>query len=163
SPTGTASPCLRQARRRTRSSALSSPAPGSMPTRAHTTSPARTLKPIFPSASESGYPRRKSATFTPHGSPPCTSPPAISASATRYSGFSHTQAMRSQRRRATLQELGSALHVAVTAVGDVHVQDRSRRHVLDVMTAIRLKTTVDKNGRAGLANCERHLLPIPPL
>lgn len=83
--------------------------------------------------------------------------------AERYIGHSHLLAQDSARRLETLLGLGRELSVAVTAVGDVHYHIRDRRPLHDVLTAIRLKTTVDKIGRKGFPNAERHLRPLSTL
>jgi error-prone DNA polymerase len=45
----------------------------------------------------------------------------------------------------------------LVAAGDVHMHARSRRPLQDVLTALRLNTTVAAGGRALFANGERHL------
>lgn len=81
----------------------------------------------------------------------------------RCIAFAHLLEQHSAARLAASQALARELNVPVVAVGDVHYHERSRRPLHDVITAIRLKTTVDKIGRRGLANGERHLRPIPTL
>ena len=83
--------------------------------------------------------------------------------AARYIGFTHDLAQDSDRRLATLRELGQSLALPVTAVGDVYYHVRERRRLHDVMTAIRHKTTVDQIGRRGLPNGEHHLRPLVTL
>ena len=61
------------------------------------------------------------------------------------------------RRLATLTLLGKELGVPCVAAGDVHMHRRSRRALQDVLTAIRLNTTVDKAGYALYPNGERCL------
>ena len=61
------------------------------------------------------------------------------------------------RRLATLTLLGEALGLPCVAAGDVHMHRRSRRALQDVLTAIRLNTTVDKAGYALYPNGERCL------
>ena len=46
------------------------------------------------------------------------------------------------------------------AAGDVHYHDASRRYLQDVLTAIRLKTTVAELGTARFPNGERRLRPL---
>jgi error-prone DNA polymerase len=81
----------------------------------------------------------------------------------RYMGYSHHLAQDSARRLAAILALGEQFALPVTAVGDVHYHVRDRRPLHDVLTAIRLKTTVDKIGRKGFANGERHLRPLSTL
>lgn len=83
--------------------------------------------------------------------------------AARYLGFTHDLAQDSDRRLDTLRQLGAALAVPLTAVGDVYYHVRERRRLHDVMTAIRHKTTVDQIGRRGLPNGEHHLRPLVTL
>src|SRR3984957_10437143 len=80
-----------------------------------------------------------------------------------YLGFTHDLAQDSDRRLDTLRELGHALSLQITAVGDVYYHIRERRRLHDAMTAIRHKTTVDKIGRRGLPNGEHHLRPLVTL
>ena len=77
--------------------------------------------------------------------------------------FTHALAQDSQQRLVTLSALGTALGVPLVAVGDAHYHLRNRRPLHDVLTAIRLKTTVDKIGRSGLPNGELHLRPLVTL
>ncbi|HTE43172.1 MAG TPA: error-prone DNA polymerase, partial [Steroidobacteraceae bacterium] len=64
------------------------------------------------------------------------------------------------------QDLDAALRIAErfgltpVATNDVHYHVRVRRALHDVLTAIRLGTTVDKIGKQAFANGERHLRPI---
>lgn len=81
----------------------------------------------------------------------------------RYLAYSHHLAQDSAARLAGLRELSSRLHLPLVAVGDVHYHVRERRVLHDVLTATRLKTTVDKIGREGFANGERHLRPLSTL
>lgn len=83
--------------------------------------------------------------------------------AQRYLAFAHLLEQHSARRLETLQALSAELNVPLVAVGDVHYHARARRPLHDVLTAIRLKTTVDRIGRRGMANGERHLRPITTL
>jgi DNA polymerase III alpha subunit len=64
------------------------------------------------------------------------------------------------RRLAMLTLLGKQLGVPCVAAGDVHMHRRSRRALQDVLTAIRLNTTVDKAGYALYPNGERCLRPL---
>ncbi len=77
--------------------------------------------------------------------------------------FTHALAQDSQQRLDTLSALGAELAVPLVAVGDAHYHLRNRRPLHDVLTAIRLKTTVDKIGRSGLPNGELHLRPLVTL
>lgn len=81
----------------------------------------------------------------------------------RYLGFAHLLEQHSASRLEALRQLSAELKVPLVAVGDVHYHTRTRRPLHDVLTAIRLKTTVDRIGRKGLANGERHLRPIATL
>ncbi len=60
-------------------------------------------------------------------------------------------------RLADLQALGAACGLPLVAAGDVHMHVRARRPVQDVLTALRLKTTVFDAGKALYPNGERHL------
>jgi error-prone DNA polymerase len=67
------------------------------------------------------------------------------------------------QRLAWLQELALRHQLPLVAAGDVHMHQRRRRALQDVMTAIRLNTTVDQAGAALYPNGERHLRPLPAL
>ena len=56
-----------------------------------------------------------------------------------------------------LADLGAACALPLAAAGDVHMHERSRRPLQDVLTALRLKTTVFAAGFALFPNGERHL------
>jgi error-prone DNA polymerase len=58
---------------------------------------------------------------------------------------------------ADLQALGEACGLPLVATGDVHMHVKARRPVQDVLTALRLKSTVFAAGYALFANGERHL------
>jgi len=58
---------------------------------------------------------------------------------------------------ARLQALAAATGLPLTAAGDVHMHERGRRPLQDVLTALRLKTSVDRAGDALFPNGERHL------
>jgi error-prone DNA polymerase len=60
-------------------------------------------------------------------------------------------------RLETLQALGSACGLPLVAAGDVHMHVRARRPVQDVLTALRLKTSVFEAGYRLFPNGERHL------
>ena len=81
----------------------------------------------------------------------------------RYLAFAHHLAQNSAGRLTASRQLATELNLPLVAVGDVHYHIRTRRPLHDVLTAIRLKTTVDQIGRRGLANGERHLRPISTL
>lgn len=66
-------------------------------------------------------------------------------------------------RLAALQALGQRHDLPLVAAGDVHMHQRRRRALQDVMTAIRLNTTVEQAGHALFPNGERHLRPLPAL
>ena len=56
-----------------------------------------------------------------------------------------------------LRELGLACGLPLVAAGDVHMHVRSRRPLQDLLTAVRLNTTVADARHALYANAERHL------
>ena len=56
-----------------------------------------------------------------------------------------------------LQALGEVCGLPLVAAGDVHLHVKARRPVQDVLTALRLKTTVFDAGYALFPNGERHL------
>ncbi len=62
---------------------------------------------------------------------------------------------RLDRLAAMAAEAGAAL----LATGDIRYHDPDRRRLADVLTAIRLRTTVDALGHAAEPNAERHLKP----
>jgi error-prone DNA polymerase len=59
-----------------------------------------------------------------------------------------------------LQALGRKLGLACVAAGDVHMHERRRKRLQDVMTAIRLRCTVSEAGRRLQPNGERYLRAI---
>ncbi len=61
------------------------------------------------------------------------------------------------RKLQALQMLGQACALPLVASGDVHMHVRARRPLQDVLTALRLKTTVFEAGYALFPNGERHL------
>ena len=81
----------------------------------------------------------------------------------RHFAFHHALAQDSARRLDSLRALGKELGLPLVAVGDAHYHIRERRPLHDVLTAIRLKTTVECIGRQGFANGERHLRPLATL
>jgi error-prone DNA polymerase len=58
---------------------------------------------------------------------------------------------------ADLQALGESCGLPLVAAGDVHMHVKARRPVQDVLTALRLKTTVFDAGYALFPNAERHV------
>ncbi|MDR0439693.1 MAG: error-prone DNA polymerase [Candidatus Accumulibacter sp.] len=60
-------------------------------------------------------------------------------------------------RLAALRALSDAAGLPLTAAGDAHMHARGRRALQDVLTALRLKTSVDAAGHALFPNGERHL------
>ena len=56
-----------------------------------------------------------------------------------------------------LHALAARLKLPLAAAGDVHMHARARRPLQDVLTALRLRTSVDHAGAALFANGERHL------
>ena len=68
-----------------------------------------------------------------------------------------------RRRLELLERLGRDLGLPLVAAGDVHMHVRSRRVLQDVLTATRLRTTVERAGHALHPNGERHLRPLARL
>ncbi len=68
-----------------------------------------------------------------------------------------------ERRLGQWQAAAQAARVPLIAAGDVHYHDANRRYLHDVLTAIRLKTTVDELGAARFPNGERRLRPVDEL
>ena len=68
-----------------------------------------------------------------------------------------------RRRLAELTALGEALALPLVASGDVHMHVRERRRLQDVLTAIRLGTTVEAAGFALYPNGERSLRDLDRL
>lgn len=66
-------------------------------------------------------------------------------------------------RLAALQALAARQNLPLAAAGDVHMHVRRRRALHDVLTAIRLNTTVAEAGLALFPNGERHLRSIAAL
>jgi len=64
-----------------------------------------------------------------------------------------------ERRMRRLVDLARALRVPLVATNDVRHATPADRRLLDVLTSIRLKTTLDEAGRRLLCNAERHLKP----
>ena len=62
-----------------------------------------------------------------------------------------------RRRLAELAGLAAATGTRLLATGDVRYHHPARRRLADVLTAIRLRTTVDALGHAAEPNAERHL------
>ncbi|MDO8934264.1 MAG: error-prone DNA polymerase, partial [Rhodocyclaceae bacterium] len=60
-------------------------------------------------------------------------------------------------RLARLRTLAAEYALPLVAAGDVHMHVRARRPLQDVLTALRLKTSVDRAGHALFPNGERHL------
>src|SRR5581483_6717853 len=81
----------------------------------------------------------------------------------RYLAFTHDLAYDSAERLQTLRQMGEELCIPLVAVGDVYYHIRERRRLHDVMTAVRLKTTVDRIGKKAPANGEHHLRPLVTL
>jgi error-prone DNA polymerase len=61
---------------------------------------------------------------------------------------------------AELETIAAELGLKCVAAGDVHMHERRRKRLQDVMTAIRMKCTLAEVGRALHANGERYLRPI---
>jgi error-prone DNA polymerase len=68
-----------------------------------------------------------------------------------------------ERLLASWLKLSHASGVPLAAAGDVHYHDRSRLALQDVLTAIRLGSTVDQIGDVRFANAERCLKPVDDL
>ncbi|HKW80917.1 MAG TPA: error-prone DNA polymerase, partial [Casimicrobiaceae bacterium] len=66
-------------------------------------------------------------------------------------------------RGADLVAIASAAGLPLVAAGDVHMHARERRALQDMLTAIRLKTTVAQAGHALHPNGERHLRSLAVL
>ncbi len=81
----------------------------------------------------------------------------------KHLAFNHALAQDSEQRLQWLKAQGVQWQLPLVAVGDAHYHIRNRRPLHDVITAIRLKTTVEKIGRQGFANGERHLRPLVTL
>jgi error-prone DNA polymerase len=75
----------------------------------------------------------------------------------------HTLTQSADKQLAESIELANRLNLIPVATNDTHYHVRVRRALHDVITAIRLGTTVDKVGKQGFANGERHLRPIKTL
>ena len=80
-----------------------------------------------------------------------------------YLGCTHHLQQQADERLERLLHISDELQLKAIAVGDVHYHVRGRRALHDVLTAIRLGTTVDKIGLTGLANGERHLRQLTTL
>ena len=78
-------------------------------------------------------------------------------------GCTHHLGQQDDERLNTLLRLNNELSLLPIAVGDVHYHTRTRRRLHDVLTAIRLGTTVDRIGTRGFANGERYLRSIQTL
>ena len=63
-------------------------------------------------------------------------------------------------RLACLESIGERLGMACVAAGDVHMHQRARKKLQDVMTAIRVKRPLAQVGRELQPNGERHLRSI---
>ncbi len=74
-------------------------------------------------------------------------------------GAAMTRAGHDDRRLARLRQIAQAAKVPLLAVNDALYAQPSCRPLQDVLTAIRLGTTVAAAGRTLLANAERHLKP----
>lgn len=68
-----------------------------------------------------------------------------------------------QKRIQLLEQLSASTQIPLVACGDVHMHTRRRRFLQDVVTAIRLNTTVAAAGYSLYPNGERHLRPIKTL
>ncbi|MCW5889771.1 MAG: PHP domain-containing protein [bacterium] len=68
-----------------------------------------------------------------------------------------TRERDAERLARRLADLADARGVPVVATGDVRHAEPATKALLDVLTCIRLGTTLDRAGRALLGNAERHL------
>ncbi|MDG2306776.1 MAG: error-prone DNA polymerase [Candidatus Binatia bacterium] len=66
---------------------------------------------------------------------------------------------RVERRTRVLRDLADSVGIPLVASGDVRAARRSDRRVLDVLTCIGQKTTLDRAGRRLPINGEQHLVP----
>lgn len=80
-----------------------------------------------------------------------------------YLGCTHHLQQHADEHLRRLIQLADEAGITPLAVGDVHYHVRERRVLHDVLTAIRLGTTVDRIGKQGFANGERHLRSISTL
>jgi len=67
------------------------------------------------------------------------------------------------RRLGQWQRAAQAARVPLVAAGDVHYHHANRRYLQDVLTAVRLKTTVAELGARRFPNGERRLRPLDEL
>ncbi len=81
----------------------------------------------------------------------------------RYLGCVHDYSQHNDQRIERWMQYARTLSLTPIAVGDAHYHVRVRRPLHDVLTAIRLGTTVDGIGKHGFANGERHLRPLDAL
>ncbi len=63
-------------------------------------------------------------------------------------------------RTANALTVSMRLDLPIVAANDVHAHKAARQPLQDVLTAVRLKTTVAELGSRGFGNAERHLRPI---
>ena len=71
-----------------------------------------------------------------------------------------TAAGRDRERLERLSALARELGLPAVAAGDVHMHQRRRRALQDMLTAVRLRTTVARAGHALFPNGERMLRPL---
>jgi error-prone DNA polymerase len=83
----------------------------------------------------------------------CHDPLQLSLAVTHSYGHTHSAAIR-----ATLQ-IARSLAIPIVATNDAHYHEPERKPLHDILTAIRLKTTVSQAGYSLLPNAERHLKP----
>ena len=109
-----------------------------------------------------GHPGHRPAAAEDRGSRPFTrscasSPASIPAAATSPAPCCSAATMRRGWRASTLSR--RRLSVRLVATNDVHYHVPERRALHDVVTAIRLKCTVEELGFHRFASAERHLKP----
>ncbi|MFN3936418.1 MAG: error-prone DNA polymerase [Gemmobacter sp.] len=88
----------------------------------------------------------------------------LRAMARRFPGACYLGAVprhdgRDSDRLAALLALSQAAGMPMVATGDVLMHHGSRRRLADVLSCIRLRTTIDRLGRHALPNAERRLKP----
>jgi error-prone DNA polymerase len=64
-----------------------------------------------------------------------------------------------RERLVRLRGVAAGCDLPMVAAGDVHMHARSRRPLQDMLTALRVNTTLDDAGHALFPNAERHLRP----
>ncbi|HAC32972.1 MAG TPA: error-prone DNA polymerase [Gammaproteobacteria bacterium] len=78
-------------------------------------------------------------------------------------GYSNLLSAGRQQHYLHHYSLATALNLPMVACGDVHMHCRQRKPLQDLLTAIRLNSTVQQLGRQLQANSERYLRPVNEL